>query len=509
MLAMTQVHDIRKLYFEEGKSIAQISRETGRDRKTIRMYIGKEDWNETNPQALPEAEFPKLDPFKVDIDEWLTGDKKAKRKQRHTARRVYARLVEKYGEEFDCSYRTVAAYVSKSKKEIFGKKTGYLPLEHILGEAQADFGDADYYENGRLYSGKYLNLSFPYSNKGYFQLFKGENMECLLEGLISIFEHIGGVPHRIWFDNTKTIVTKVLKEGGRILTEGFIRFMEHYRFEAAFCNVDSGNEKGNVEGKVGYHRRNMLVPVPRFETLTEFNRELLRKCEADSERDHYRKDATIEELYIEDKAALLNLPAVSLEVIKYITVTTNGYGRLYLNTGLHEYSVSPKYANSRVLVKITANEVVPLDESRRTIVSHERFYGDYKQQSMKWLPYLTQLSRSPGALKYTGIYQMLPGSLQEYLEKCIKSDKGKVLQVIAKLTKESSFECAVETVDHALKYNATDTDSLISLHNRIHKNVVELAPIRLAGNIPELMRLRPNLAAYDVSLAKAGVQNAN
>lgn len=508
MLTTTQVHDIRKRYFEEGKNISEISTETGYDRKTIRRYIKKDDWN-TPPKALPMAEFPKLDPFKADIDEWLTQDKKAKRKQRHTAKRVYDRLVKKYGSDFNCSYRTVAGYVAKKKREIFGNKRGYLPLEHIPGEAQVDFGDADYYENGKLYSGKYLNLSFPNSNKGYFQLFKGENMECLLEGLIAIFEHVGGVPGRIWFDNTKTIVTKVLKDGGRNLTEGFIRFMEHYQFEAVFCNVDSGNEKGNVEGKVGYHRRNMLVPVPRFESLAEFNKELLKECENDADREHYRKDATIEELYSEDKAALLILPAVPLDVSKRITVKTNGYGRFYLNNNLHEYSVSPRYANSRVLVKITANEVIPLDENHREVVSHERLYGDCKQQRMQWLPYLTQLSRSPGALKYTGIYQMLPESLQGYLEKCSKSDKGKVLQVIARLAKESNFEKAIETVEHALKYDTTDADSLISLHNRIYKNAVELPPIRLAGNIPELTRVTPDLAAYDAGLTKAGVQDVN
>jgi transposase len=506
MLTMTQIHDIRKMYYEEGKNITQISRETGHDRKTIRMYINREDWNETKPKSTEEKEFPKLDPFKADIDKWLSDDKKAKRKQRHTAKRVYERLLEKYGNEFTCSYRSVAGYVSKRKIEIFGKKPGYLPLEHIPGEAQADFGDADYYENGRLYSGKYLNLSFPYSNKGYFQLFKGENMECLLEGLISIFEHIGGVPQRIWFDNTTTIVTKVLKEGGRTLTDGFLRFMGHFRFESAFCNVDSGHEKGNVEGKVGYHRRNMLVPIPRFKSLEEFNKEMLKKCEEDSDRGHYRKEGTIEGLYAEDKAALLDLPAVSLDVSKYVMVRTNGYGRFYLNKGLHEYSVSPKYANGQVLVKITANEVIPMDDSYREIVFHERFYGDYKQQSMKWLPYLTQLSRRPGALKYTGIYQLLPQTVKEYLEKCCKSDTGKVLQIIATLTEKTGFESAVETVNTALKYNATDTDSLINLHNRIHGNLVELAPIRLAGNIPELVRVAPNLAAYDTGLKKVGGQ---
>ena len=501
---MTEVHKLRKLYYSEGKSITEISKETGRDRKTVRTYLEKEDWNESQPSSLAEVEFPKLDLFKGDIDAWLTEDKKAKRKQRHTAKRVYQRLAEKYGENFTCSYRTVAGYVAKSKKEIYGHRSGYLPLEHISGEAQGDFGDAQYYENGQLYSGKYLNLSFPYSNQGYFQLFKGENQECLFEGLVSIFEHIGGVPPRIWFDNTKTIVTKVLKDGGRTLTDDFLRFSEHYRFEAVFCNVEAGHEKGNVEGKVGYHRRNWLVPVPRFERLTEFNQEMLKTCDLDGEREHYRKETTIAELYAADKAALLALPAVPLDVSKYITVKTNGYGRFYLGNGLHEYSVSPQYADSRILVKITAGEVIPLDKGHQPIVRHRRLYGDSRQQSMQWLPYLTQLSRSPNALKYTGIYPMLPESLKTYLDKCGRSDKGKVLRVIAALTERNGFEGALETVDRALKYAATDIDSLINLHNRIYGQVPDLAPMPLARSIPELMRVTPNLAAYDARLEKAG-----
>ena len=80
-------------------------------------------------------------------------------------------------------------------------------------------------------------------------------------------------------------------------------------------------------------------------------------------------------------------------------------------------------------------------------------------------PSLTQLSRCPGALKYTGIYQLLPESVKEYLEKCNKSNKGKVLQVIAALTEKSGFESAVETVSNALQYDAIDIDSLINLHS--------------------------------------------
>jgi len=506
MLTMTQVHNIRKLYFEEGKNISQISKETGFDRKTVRHYLKIDDFNTPIPPQAYAAGYPKLNPFKPEIDNWLCDDKKAKPKQRHTAKRVFDRLRDKYNDSFNCSYRTVAGYVSYRKKEIFTKKVGVLPLEHIPGEAQVDFGDCQFYEKEKLYDGKYLNLSFPSSNKGYLQVFKGENGQCLFEGLKTIFNHIGGVPSCLWFDNASTVVSKVLKDGERNLTNDFLRFREHYQFETVFCNVSAGHEKGNVESKVGYHRRNMLVPIPRFVSICDFNKELLTLCEHDGQRDHYRKEVSHEELYAADKLALLKLPQENFDVCKFITVRTNGYGRFYLNNGLHEYSVSPKYKDCRILVKITAFEVIALDDSYREIVSHERFYGDFKQQSMKWLPYLTQLSRCPGALKYTGIYQMLPKPLKQYLEKCSKSQKGKVLKVIASLTESGGFEKALVVVSSALDYAATDADSLINLHNRLNTKIIQLDPLRLSGNIPQLKRYIPNLHVYDRNLIKAGGQ---
>ena len=96
-----------------------------------------------------------------------------------------------------------------------------MPLVHIPGEAQVDFGEADFIEKGKRHNGHYLNLSFPCSNGGYMQLFKGENMQCLAEGLMNIFAHIGGVPHRLWFDNLSPAVVKILKNHERKLTEDF------------------------------------------------------------------------------------------------------------------------------------------------------------------------------------------------------------------------------------------------------------------------------------------------
>nr|WP_085951480.1 IS21 family transposase [Acetivibrio clariflavus] len=496
---------IRKMYYEQGISISQISRETNFDRKTIRKYIDKTDWNEYPiDKSVKRGRPEKLKPFKDTIDKWLMEDKTARRKQRHTAKRIFERLTEIYKDDFDCCYKTVSNYVRRRKKEIYAKSYGYLPLEHRPGEAQVDFGEADFYLNDRLYNGYYINISFPYSNQGYTQLFKGQNQECLFEGLINIFKHIQGVPYRIWFDNASTIVAKVLKGGDRDLTDDFLRFKEHYNFEAVFCNPNSGHEKGSVESKVGYHRRNMFVPVPKITNLEEFNKELLIKCDNDADREHYRKGVKISELHIEDRKSLIPLPTVEFDTGKYLTVKTNGCGKFTLNNGIHEYSTSPKYANEKINIKITANEVIILDENYRETIKHTRLYGDTKQESMQWLPYLNTLAKRPGALKYTGIYTMLPHPMKEYIETCSRPERGRILQTIATICEKSNFETAVKAVSEALLYGAADADSLTALFSRLNTPELDLKPARVPEGIPKLKKVVTDVSAYDALIKEAG-----
>lgn len=258
---MKEIDELRVLYHEKGYNFSQIEAATGHTRKTVSKYINKEDWNIEISKSTREV---KIDKYKNDIDTWLTDDLRMKKKQRHTATRVFSRLQEKYNNDFNCSYRTVSIYVAQKKKDLFKRENGFIPLNHIPGEAQVDFGKAAFIESGVKYSGSYLVVSFPSSNAGFMQLFKGENTECLFEGLKNIFNHIGGVPTKLWFDNMSTVVVSIKKDGEREVTDSFYRFKQHYGFSATFCNPNSGNEKGNVECKVGYHRRNLLVPIPEF-----------------------------------------------------------------------------------------------------------------------------------------------------------------------------------------------------------------------------------------------------
>ncbi|GAB1476242.1 IS21 family transposase [Bacillota bacterium] len=504
MLTMTQKNHIRKMFFEQGMNISQIASETNNDRKTVRKYLDQDNWSQ-EPKKIPANKSrSKLDPFKAEIDGWLEDDKKSRRKQRHTAKRVYDRLVALHKEDFDCGYKTVANYVSQRRKEIYTQKEGFLPLQHIPGEAQVDFGEADFYENSHLYSGHYLNLSFPHSNQGYTQLFKGENQECLFQGMINIFNHIGGVPLRIWFDNASTMVSKILKGGKRDLTDGFMRFQNHFGFEAVFCNPESGNEKGSVEGKVGYHRRNLLVPVPQITDPKSFNKELLTQCDEDGKRNHYKKDEEITTLHLEDKANLLPLPQAEFEACRYELVRVDSYGKFKLEKGLHEYSTAPKYAGGKVQIKITAYEVIVLDDTLREVINHRRLYGNTKQESMQWIPYLEQLSVRPGALKYTGIYQMLPTPLQQYMDLCDKSERGTLLKAILKISKASDFNNAVNAVSEAVTYGAVDPDSLMAVYSRMMMPDFKPKPLILPEKVPALDKIKPNAQAYDEILKKAG-----
>ena len=510
MLTMDQIHHIRALYYEQGYNISEIAEATGRDWKTVAKYIDMADFNEPLPIPASEKQFcPKLEPYKSIINSWLEEDRKHPRKQRHTATKVYDRL-KKEVPGFDCSYRLVAEYV-KYRKEVLNLKRneGFLPLEHRPGEAQADFGSAQFYERGRLISGKYIVLSFPWSNAAYMQLLYGENCECLLEGLSSIFRHIGGAPHEIWFDNASSMVASIIKGGGRDLTERFSRFKEHYGFKAIFMNPAEGHEKGSVENKVGYLRRNYLVPVPELDDLMFYNLQLLDALDGDQDRMHYYKQAKISELFEADKAALMPVPSVWFDNSRIITwLKTDGYGRFTLNNGRHEYSSAPKYALGTVNARIDSTFVTVLDNDYREIVTHRRLYGDDHQSSMEWVPYLEYISRHPRSLKNTGIYGMMPDTMQSYLNNCDGSQKKDVLHILSELTERTGFDSALHTVEQAIRYEAHDPDSLRSLYNSLFSDVPQLPPLTTGDLIPELDPMPVHLEDYDRFLKRGGGLNA-
>ena len=313
---MAQIEYIKDLYENEDLSLREISRRTGYSFQTVQKYAYQEDWSVEHLPNLEAENYPNLEKYIPSIDEWMEADRKLPRKQRHTAMRIYHRRVEEQGYQGRDS--SVKRYVRKKKFVLKLAAEGYLPLAQPCGHGQVDFGESLYHDaQGKERKGDALTVSFPQSNKGYTQFFPSQNQECLLDGLQRVFEHIGGVPPRLRFDNLSTAVVKVLEGGEGELTDGFRCFMLHYRFQAEFCNPAAGNEKGNMENKVGYSRRNAFVPVPMVTSFEGFNEWLWEWCEQDAQRLHYKYKVPIQELWEADRDALLKLPGYPFPVFRY------------------------------------------------------------------------------------------------------------------------------------------------------------------------------------------------
>lgn len=213
----------------------------------------------------------------------------------------------------------------QKKQESRSASNQFLDLVWEPGQAQADFEEAEFYVMGIRCRLSRFVLAFPYSNVGIAQVFPGESAECVCQALKNIFEYIGGVPTRILFDNATGVGRRVCEDVRA--TELFGRFSAHYGFSYSFCNPASGHEKGNVENKVDFIRRNLFVPLPQITNIDIFNKRLLDKCMALSKKSHWIKNESEEQLLIEDRFALLGLPGKAFSVVSYMKAKANKKAR--------------------------------------------------------------------------------------------------------------------------------------------------------------------------------------
>ena len=401
---MSKAQSIREMR-REGETITAISQKLGVSRDTVYKYLGKDDFSPEPPASAGGASI--MDQYRRVIEGYLEEDSRNWRKQRHTGRKIYERLRDEHGCE--ASESTVRHYVAKVKRERGEQKSQFLTLVWHPGEAQVDFGEADFYVMGmrrRLY---FMAVSFPYSNVGLAQLFPGQNAECVCQGLKNVFEYLGGVPLRLVFDNATGVGRKV-SDTFRT-TDMFGAFAAHYGFSFSFCNPNSGHEKGNVERKVCFIRNSLFVPVPVVTSVESYNRHLPDRCMALSkDRAHWLKGEPEDRLFVEDQFALSGLPAEPFEVVKYVEPKTDKQGRFRLD-GVHTYSTAPSLASTRVVVGVTAHKVKVYDAAGALVCEHARAYGDAPTDSEEPASQLALLCTRTNAWMNSQVRASLPEAL--------------------------------------------------------------------------------------------------
>jgi len=306
---------------------------------------------------------------------------------------------------------------------------------------------------------------------------------------------MGGVPTRILFDNMSSAVAEVKAHGERKLSDTIERFVLHYKFKAEFCNPGKGNEKGSVENKVGYIRRNMFVPIPQITAIDEYNRQLLKRCEKNMERGHYKKDADISELYKEDKEAFLPLPAERFTAIKIYTAKTDKYSFVRIDSNY--YSTAPEYASQQVWVESGADEIRILNTKFEIIAVHKRIYEKNVMPTIDMKKYFKLFSEKPRSFLTSPIYLKLPEIWRDYFKNISYDELKKMLKILTPIIEEDKLGDATAVLELS---NIRNSDDFISSFNALTENMSKVPEV-ITDTTPAQTPYRQDLSKYNDLMA--------
>jgi transposase len=368
---------------------------------------------------------PKLDPYIGIIDRILEEDRHSPRKQRHTAKRIFERLHDEHG--FEGGYTIVKDYVRERRRR---SREMFVPLAHAPGHAQVDFGEARAVIGGSERKVHFFAMDLPHSDACFVKAYPAETTEAFCDGHVSAIAFFGGVPLSILYDNTTIAVARILGDGTRQRTRVFAELQSHYLFADRFGRPGKGNDKGKVEGLVGYARRNFMVPVPRDDSFDALNAALEQRCRERQMARLRGHTETIGERLARDRAAFVTWQPPADEACD-------------------NYSVPVAYGHREVLIKGYVHEVV-ISCGAEVIARHRR---SYEREDLIFDPlhYLALIERKIGALDQAAPLAgwSLPDvfiTLRRLLEARMgKAGKREYVQVLRLL---ESFR--LEDVEHAI-----------------------------------------------------------
>jgi len=434
---------IRYHNVHEGKSQREIARILGVSRTTVKKYMdgSKVPWERSGTSGRT--------PYVVtdDVVEIIKGyiaedDAENIKKQKHTARRIHERLVEEH--RFPGGESTLRPLVAQLKQKV---PKAFIPLSYNPGEAiQIDWGEATIYEKLKKNKVNLFCMRQCHSADIFVIAFYRQNEESFLEGLAAGLAHFNGSPSRIIFDNAKAV-----KEGFGVhakVQDGYKAFAAHHAFKTEFCNIAAGHEKGLVEGLVGYIRRNVLVPIPKVESLDELNTLLLVKCLKYRNHKIKGRDLTVGQMFEIERDHFIPMPSYIYDTSKSLITDVNEFALVKFDQV--QYSVPYNYVGKQVSVKGYGNRIKVLYKNVE-LAEHPR---SYKKVSVhyKLEHYIGLIERRPRSsynakpVKETldpkimafGERLASPKEMVKLLRLCIEHGQEKVLEALARGTHQSA-----------------------------------------------------------------------
>ena len=392
---MEQFEQIRRDRDREGLSIRELAERHGVHRRAVRLAL--EDAVPPAKRAAEGRPAPALGPFRVLIDEWLIADRQAPRKQRHTSRRIWRRLVAEHGAVVAES--TVREHVRKRRRELGeAAREVFVPQAHVPGVcAEVDWGQAEVDLAGALTRVHLFFMRSCFSGAAFAMASPVESQQAFLEGHVRAFDWFTGVFQEVRYDNLGSAVKQVLKGRRRVESDRFVAMRSHYLYGSIFTTVglQGAHEKGGVEGEVGRFRRNHLVPVPAAGSIAELNVRLLAGCERDLHRRIDGRPASVAEQFALERPMLRPLPVTGFDTAEPALVRVDS--KALVTVRQNRYSVPVALAGLRVSVAVGPLEI-EVTHLGRVVARHERLHGRFGT-SAQLDHYLELLARKPGGLE--------------------------------------------------------------------------------------------------------------
>lgn len=504
---MRTYEQIRKAYEREGCSIRELSRRFRVHRRDVRAALA--DPVPAPRKSSPPRPAPVLGPWKPIIERWLEEDREAPVKQRHTARRIWQRLVEEHDAVIgEGTVRNYVALVRASREVAPGEV--FVPQHHPLGEeAEADFGTIHVYVAGALIEVQLFVMRLSASGRSFARAYLNEGQEVFLDGHVRAFTHFGGCPARVRYDNLKSAVTQVLTGRDRAESDRFVALRSCYGFDSFFCQpgIKGSHEKGGVEGEVGRFRRRHLVPVPRVETLAELNALIGGGMARDDARRVSHRRLSVGEHFALEAPELRPLPGEPFDVSALGSHRVDRKARVSVRGCL--YSVPAHYVGRRLEVRVGAETVDVLDGARvvaghaRALKGDEVLVLDHYLEVLRVkpgaLPGATALARARAAGAFSDVHQRFWDRARRHLG---DRDGTRALIEVLLIHRFLPFDAVIAGIEACLAAGVIDP-AVVTIEARRAAEDATAAVLPIGEGLSRFDRPVPSVAGYDDLLGAA------
>ncbi|RQU50070.1 IS21 family transposase [Burkholderia cenocepacia] len=417
---MTMIGKVRRMFYRQNKSIHEIARLTSLSRNTIRKYL-KIDV-QAEPKYERKAMATRLTPFHEALTRALAVDARRPKKERRTSRMLFQEI---RAIGYDGCYSRVTDFIREWRHGA-GKvapNTAYVPLHFEMGEVF----QFDWSEEGMVVGGVYRKLQVAHvklcaSRAFWLVAYPTQGHEMLFDAHTRAFLAFGGVARRGIYDNMKTAVDKIHKGKGRTVNSRFAVMCAHYLFDADFCSVASGWEKGVVEKNVQDSRPRIWIEARkrRFGNLSELNAWLASRCrELWEEVKHPQwQDLSIADVFDRERAYLMPMPK---PFDGYVEHAARVLSTCLVVVKRNRYSVPCELAGQVVSTRLYPGRVVVVGPEG-VVAEHERL-SDEQGVRYDWQHYIPLVQRKPGALRNGAPFLDMPEMLQR-LRKALLREAG-------------------------------------------------------------------------------------